>query len=183
MKINEKGFWENQTGEGHAHDTRLAIAIQKLLTKKGYKSLVDFGCGMGQYVKQFTKQGIKCQAYDGNPNTNNLTAGVGQVLDLSQHFELGQVFDCVMSLEVGEHIPDKFESTFLNNITNHACGVVILSWAIPGQDGDGHVNCRSNEYIIQQMLIRGFTFEIDETQKLRRAASLWWFKNSIMVFS
>jgi cyclopropane fatty-acyl-phospholipid synthase-like methyltransferase len=183
MKINEKGFWENPTGEGHAYDSRLAIAIHRLLTKKRYKTLVDFGCGMGSYAKHFTRHGITCQAYDGNPNTEQLTGGIGKVLDLSQHFDLGEVFDCVLSLEVGEHIPANFESTFLNNISNHACGIVILSWAVPGQDGDGHVNCQPNEYIIQQMLIRGFSFDIDETNKLRKASSLWWFKNSIMVFS
>ncbi len=36
MRINDKGFWENPTKEGHAHDSRLAGAIPagKLVTLK-----------------------------------------------------------------------------------------------------------------------------------------------------
>lgn len=186
MKINEKGYWENPTSLGHAHDSRLAGAILKVLRAKGCDTLVDFGCGTGEYARFFAKHRIVTEAYDGNPHTEQLSGGIGKVKDLSQHFDLCKKFKCVMSLEVGEHIPAEFEQTFLNNLTNHCNedegGIIILSWAIPGQDGDGHVNCQTNDYIIHQMQLRGFYLDNTLTNQLRKAASLWWFKNSIMVF-
>jgi hypothetical protein len=87
-----------------------------------------------------------------------------------------------MSLEVGEHIPAEFESIYLDNVAKHAKGLIILSWAVPGQNGDGHVNCQSNEHIIDEMHLRSFTLDEVATKALRNSASLWWFKNTIMVF-
>ena len=184
MRINEKGFWENSTGVGHAYDGRLAYAILMLIRREGVATLVDFGCGKADYVKLFKRHGIYCEAYDGNPHTYELSGGLGSVLDLSEYIDLDEGFDCVMSLEVGEHIPAEFEQTFIGNLCRHAYrpGLIIISWAVPGQDGDGHVNCQPNEYIIEQMLSRGYELDNVATAKLRKAASLWWFKNTIMVF-
>lgn len=182
MKINQKGFWENKTSEGHHHDKRLATAILAMLKKEECKTLVDFGCGMGYYPELFRLAGIYCQAYDGNPNTYALTLGTGRTQDLSVEFDLGEKFDCVLSLEVGEHIPAEFENIYLDNIAKHAKGMIILSWAVPGQNGDGHVNCQTNQYIIDQMHLRAYTLDEVATKALRNSSSLWWFKNTIMVF-
>jgi hypothetical protein len=182
MKINQKGFWENKTAEGHHYDQRLALAIAAILKKEELNTLVDFGCGMAYYTEEFRLAGINCQAYDGNPNTPLLTLGTARTQDLSVEFDLGEKFDCVLSLEVGEHIPAEFESIYLDNVAKHANGLIILSWAVPGQDGDGHVNCQSNEHIIDEMHLRAFTFDEVATKALRNSSTLWWFKNTIMVF-
>lgn len=184
MKINQQGFWENPTKEGHAHDSRLAGAILKMLKARKIETLVDFGCGTGEYARFFRRHNLVVEAYDGNPYTEQLTGGIGQVKDLSQRFNLLKQFGCVMSLEVGEHIPAEFEQAFLDNLIKHSLdgGLIILSWAVPGQDGDGHVNCQTNDYIMQQMQARGYFLENTLTNQLRKAASLWWFKNSLMVF-
>jgi cyclopropane fatty-acyl-phospholipid synthase-like methyltransferase len=182
MKINEKGFWENKTSEGHMHDRRLALAIAAMLQKEKLQNLVDFGCGMNYYTEHFRQAGIICQAYDGNPNTYALTLGTARTQDLSVEFDLGEKFDCVMSLEVGEHIPAEFESIYLDNVCKHANGLIILSWAVPGQDGAGHVNCQTNEHIIDEMHLRSFTLDKVATKAFRNSSTLWWFKNTIMVF-
>jgi hypothetical protein len=59
---------------------------------------------------------------------------------------------------------------------------LILSWAIPGQTGNGHVNLRLNEYIINT--INNYKFKHNEqlSQRLKKSSKLWWFKNTIMVF-
>ena len=184
MRINEKGFWENPTSEGHAFDFKLANAILKVLKKQEVESLVDFGCGKADYVRLFKEHGIYCEAYDGNPNTKELSGGLGSVLDLSEYIDLDEGFDCVMSLEVGEHIPSEFEKTFIDNLCRHCYrpGLIILSWAVPGQVGDGHVNCQPNSYIKEQMRLRGYELNKALTYMLRHHSSLWWFRNTIMVF-
>jgi len=45
---------------------------------------------------------------------------------------------------------------------------VILSWALPGQEGDGHVNCQPNDYIIGQMQKLSFNFDKSTTDDMRR---------------
>lgn len=184
MKINQQGFWENPTKEGHAHDSRLAGAILKVLKARKIDTLVDFGCGTGEYARFFRRHGLVVEAYDGNPYTEQISGGIGQVKDLSQPFNMLKQFGCVISLEVGEHIPAEFEQTFIDNVVKHSIdgGLIILSWAVPGQGGDGHVNCQTNDYIMQQMQQRGFYLENNLTNQLRKASTLRWFKNTLMVF-
>jgi cyclopropane fatty-acyl-phospholipid synthase-like methyltransferase len=184
MIINKQGFWMNPTKEGHAYDSRLAGAILKMLKARKCDTLVDFGCGTGEYARFFRRHGMVVEAYDGNPYTEQLTGGIGHVIDLSQPFDLHKQFKCVMSLEVGEHIPQEHEQLFIDNLVKHSIdgGIIILSWAVPGQSGDGHVNCQTNDYIMQQMQQRGFYLDNTLTNQLRKSASLWWFKNSLMVF-
>ncbi|ROT85492.1 hypothetical protein C7M84_013179 [Penaeus vannamei] len=94
----------------------------------------------------------------------------------------GARFDWVLSLEVGEHIPRAFEGVFMDNLVKHACTGIVLSWAVPGQDGHHHVNTRENEYIKASMAERGLVADEEAERKLRDTASLPWFKNTLMVF-
>jgi cyclopropane fatty-acyl-phospholipid synthase-like methyltransferase len=183
MKINEVGFWETTDQTGHVHDLSIAAALSQYLADKQAKTVVDFGCGLGDYAKAFKADGYKVEAYDGNPNTETLSDGIGKVLDLSKPFYLGKKFDVVMSLEVGEHIPKEFEEQFIDNITKHAKKHLIISWAVVGQGGDGHVNCANNDYIIGQIVDRGFKHNAKDSQTIRDAATnASWFSYTIMVF-
>lgn len=183
MKINENGFWETTDETGHIHDRSISAALCKYLADKQAKTVVDFGCGMGDYAKAFKNDGFKVEAYDGNPNTETLSGGIGKVLDLSKPFYLGKKFDVVLSLEVGEHIPAEFEATFMANITKHAKKHLVISWAVEGQGGSGHVNCKNNDYIIGQIEEVGFKYNPKDSQRIRNAASnASWFSYTIMVF-
>jgi hypothetical protein len=183
FEINEKGFWETNTDIGHVHDKPLCNSLILFLNKNKIKNLVDFGCGMGDYVKAIMNENIICEAYDGNPNTEQLTNGIAKVLDLSKKFNLDKKFDCVLSFEVGEHIPKDYEQIFIDNLCNHSEKFIILSWAIIGQSGDGHVNCQNNDYIISELAKRNFSYEPTASIELRNSVSnAKWFKNTIMIF-
>jgi hypothetical protein len=183
MIINQKGYWETDSSVGHIHDDRLTQALNGFFIKENVKTLVDLGCGMGDYVKFFIANGIVCDAFDGNPNTEALTNGLGKVLDFSSTFDLEKKYDCVLSLEVGEHIPKEYEQIFLDNLIRHTDNLIILSWAIVGQGGSGHVNCQNNDYIINQMDQRGFEYDQLNSSFLRTQwSSAPWFNNTIMVF-
>jgi tryptophanyl-tRNA synthetase len=75
------------------------------------------------------------------------------------------LYDWVISLEVAEHIPSKYESIYLDNLFRHANEGIILSWAVPGQNGMSHINTRPLSYVIQVMSENGF--ERDETSSTR----------------
>jgi hypothetical protein len=183
FKINTKGYWESDTSCGHHFDEGINNSILFLIEKFGITNVIDFGCGMGDYIKRIMDLGCECQAYDGNPNTPLLTNGIGKVLDFTEKFDLNKKFDLVISLEVGEHIPKEYENIFINNICNHSHNYIIISWAIIGQGGDGHVNCQNNDYIINEITKRGFKYDLKNTKLLRdNATTAWWFKNTIMVF-
>jgi cyclopropane fatty-acyl-phospholipid synthase-like methyltransferase len=181
--ISDRGYW---TGEEdicqHSFDTTLAQRLLLFFEEEKPLTIVDLGCGLGDYVKFFCDSGLACDGFDGNPNTPELTEGKCKVLDLSTPIRFKERYDWVLSLEVGEHLPKKYEDIFIKNLHhNNKCGVV-LSWATKGQTGHGHFNEQGNKYIKNRFSELGYINDIGCENQLRRCASLPWFKNTIMVF-
>jgi cyclopropane fatty-acyl-phospholipid synthase-like methyltransferase len=176
--IAPTGAWLTEV-DFHLHDDVLAIELGKFF--KG-KSVMDFGCGMGFYVRLLRFLGVECDGCDGNPNTAKLTLNQCCVRDLAEPFDLGRRYDWALSLEVGEHIPQWFEATFLANLCRHNREGIVLSWAVPGQGGRGHVNERDNDYIKRSLGSRGYENDLNAEFGLRSQSYLPWFKNTIMVF-
>jgi hypothetical protein len=183
FEINERGFWETETTKGHMHDSTLCEGIIKYFTDNGINKVYDFGCGKGSYSRIFDEKGFDVKAFDGNPNTEKITKGIGSVRDLSVPVDLGDPADCLMTLEVGEHIPKDFESIFIDNICRNTNSKVLMSWATVGQSGDGHVNCQNNDYIIDEMNNRGFDYDKEASLELRKTAKLYWFRKTLMIFN
>ena len=183
MSIHANGYWEGlEASCQHVYDSNLGDSLTSFFKNENVKSLVDFGCGMGNYVKTFQKNNINAIGFDGNPNTPELTNNLCKVLDLSVPKTFDEPFDWVMSLEVGEHLPQKFEDIFIHNLhNNNKCGIV-LSWAVKGQGGHGHFNEQNNDYIKSKICELGYSNDINSENELRRHSTLSWFKNTIMVF-
>ncbi len=186
--IDSNGFWKHDSFQGHVYDNGLAQGIEHILPYLRIKTAIDFGCGPGWYVKLFHNFGIEMQGYDGNPMVENMSSHFFnngfycQCVDLSEEVEAEEQVDLVLCLEVGEHIPAKYEKTFIRNLTRNSGHYILLSWAIPGQNGDGHINCRNNGYIIERLKLDGFYLNVPITNLLRANASCTWFKNTILFF-
>ena len=177
MKYTSKtGFFTGDSRAGHCYDKHLAKALLPFLQG----SVIDIGCGGGEYVKFFTEQGIEIQGVDGNPHTNSFNS-MCRVVDLSDRISLG-CFNQVISLEVGEQIPSKYEDNFIWNIANQGAEELFISWAIPGQGGIGHVNCRTNTHVRRVLFKYGYSRNQEVEELLREKATLPWFKNTLMSF-
>ena len=184
MKINERGYWENPTQEGHGVDLGLARGLVQFFNKVESSSVIDIGCGNGFYTNYLLEHDIFCRGYDGNPFTKEITDGLCSVADFSKPVRLG-LYDWVLSLEVGEHIPVEYEDVFVDNLKQHAYSGIVLSWSIPEYGGDGHVNPRNNDYIINKM--KPFVYNRKYTTFLRDFPAnypnpCYWFKETLMVF-
>ena len=185
--IAPTGFWtfEGQRFEQeHVYDQKLSAALVQLAKKLKITKSYDFGCGPGLYVKNFQEHGIDARGFDGNPTT--ATIENCSVQDLTEDFQLEPV-DFLLCLEVCEHVPKEFEDRLLSTITRHVNvgGKLILSWAVVGQCGTGHVNCQNNDYVIEKFKSLGYVFDSEESQELRRniSGNAPWFLNTILVFS
>lgn len=177
--IDEHGCWGENEKDLHVFDKKLMSALYLLY--KNINSIIDIGCGDGTYTRIFNELGINCKGFDGNPYTGALTRGQCFTKDFSAPINIGP-FDLVLSLEVGEHIPKKYEQIFLDNLVNASKKYICLSWALPGQWGTGHCNPQTNEYIINELEKRSFNYDLVSTLQLREIAKLNWFKKTIMCF-
>lgn len=174
MEISNTGFWIGDATIQHKHDPQLADALAKLFKNS---TVYDLGCGEGKYVKHFnSKKDIVAYGIDGNPNTKYANCFVH---DLTNPIGLNKM-NWVLSLEVGEHIPKELMNQYIENLKNLSEDGIVLSWAVLGQGGDGHVNELPNEDVIA--LFPEYDYDIETSLYLRSKATLWWFKNTIMVF-
>ena len=115
--------------------------------------------------------GLTARGYDGNPFTGEISEGDCEWADLSTNIthrkdmNVGKNIlpgNVSVSIEVGEHLPVKFEQQFLDNVVYAGPSMVIMSWHARNestpegvQEGDGHFNERPHEYIEEQMRNRG----------------------------
>ena len=182
MKILDNGIWDDEKPDDHFFDEKLSKSILSFFKSENTKTLVDLGCGDGKYTRFFNENNIETQGYDGNPHTPSITDGLCKVLDLSTPHILNPRYDWVLSLEVGEHIPKKFESIYIDNLVNNCKFGLILSWAVVGQAGTGHVNCQNNDYVVERLHETGLKHVEELGAQFRADAQISWFKNTIMVF-
>jgi len=178
----ETGIWNLETAKKrHRYDPELAKYIATMY--KSVKSVADLGCGKGDYCKYLKEKGIPIvHGYEGTPNIQEIAVYNDiMTLDLTKRRWVEIYYDLVISLEVGEHIPKKYEQVFINNVSEFAKSNLILSWGIPGQGGTGHFNEQPNEYVIAEFIKRGFRLERKKTKFLRKAAERKWFKGSLLV--
>jgi hypothetical protein len=179
LRIHPRGYWLSPDPNHHCFDESIAFGVASLLNPG--QTLVDLGCGDGKYVSYFRERGIFACGVDGNPHTPELSSGVCSVWDITQPL-LAMQASWVICLEVGEHIPPLLEHHVFENISRVGTQGAVVSWAVPGQGGHGHVNCQPNQYVLQQMA--GWRFEFDDAASadLRQAAKLPWFRDTLMVF-
>ena len=182
-ETHPNGYWMGEgVQEFHYFDRSLADELVFFFEREKVKIVADFGCGMGDYVKFLNEHRITCEGFDGHPDTEKITGGFASVIDLSETFNLGRKFDWVLSLEVGEHIPKSSENAFIENIVRHAKNGIILSWAIPGQGGHGHLNEQTNESIKMTMSRYGYSNDLQSERLFRLVSHLPWLQNTLMVF-
>lgn len=181
MEINERGYWEGVDLSKHQFDLMLAQSIIHLVIRENWTNVIDIGCGLGYYTATFNSNGIPCRGYDGNPNTPDTSHNECEVVDFSEPVSLYPM-DMVLSLEVGEHIPEKYEKVFIENLIKHANKTIILSWAVMHQGGFGHVNCQNNDHVIKAIEYYDFKYDPIYSEFLRIRSTKSWFKETIMVF-
>ena len=129
--------------------------MSKLLSDK---TVASFGDGPVVYKREIDKLGqVKLyDAFDGAPYCEEMSHGRVRFMDLSiPQYDILQ-YDWIISLEVAEHIPEKYEAVYLDNILRHAKEGIILSWAVPGQGGLSHINNKPIEYVSKVMRENGF---------------------------
>ena len=183
--ISDTGYWNisgTEFTKEHIYDSRLSDAIIAIAKSKSIKQTYDFGSGHGEYTANFIASNINCIGFDGNPITSTIPNC--KVQDLTDRNWQREPVDFLLCLEVCEHVPKEYELALIDSIVRHLNhgGTVILSWAIPGQGGLGHVNCQTNEYVIKLFQKRGFVYNKEESDFLRKHSVEPWFNNTILVF-
>ena len=183
-EIAETGYWNGETAHiHHVHSKELSEWICEFLKEDKAKITYDFGCGLGNYLKDLQEKGFSnLIGYEADPSKKKVFEPIISK-DLTIPFVL-PIGGNVISLEVGEHIPKKYQDIYLDNVTKGCNGYLIISWAIKGQAGFGHVNCLDNHEIIPEIEKRGFKYLEKDSMSARSVIkdNAAWFRNTILIF-
>lgn len=106
-------------------------------------SVVDVGCGIGTWLRQFEKNGVTdVLGLDGEwvkPEQMLLKHEQFKVANLELEYAPDRRFDMAISLEVAEHIAPFAAEKFIEQLVSLS-DIILFSAAIPHQGGSCHVN-------------------------------------------
>jgi hypothetical protein len=183
-KTSDTGFWTDDQRKTHITSQKLKEKLLTFYKKNNANHVLDFGCGDGSYVKFLRRHGFDAFGIDRNTTLigNNFYIDG----DLSESLDLKTMADYSQSFEVGEHIPFDKMGIFIDNICNHSRKGVIISWALEGQGGDGHINEQENSVIINEFRKRNFKYDKKASHYFKNdfyGKNFLYFSDSIMVFT
>lgn len=133
------------------------------------KSIIDIGASIGRYFPYFEEAGYNVSGIDGSVGIEKITNGRVSHFDLtSPHVhDLHSVADWGLFIEVGEHIPKKFEDTVIDNVCQMPREGLIIAWANENAIGRDHVNCHDENYVVEQFSRWGWVVDNNLTAKAR----------------
>ena len=152
-------------------------------------SVVDYGCGVGWVLFYLNKHGVAdLRGYEPNHAMEgiidlNVLENV-KFESLTDQITPGRQFDLAMSLEVAEHIDQKYSGVAVENICRSAKRV-MFSAAPPGQGGVGHINEQPFKYWQKLFADNGFALNDSLTKKVRsylkEKNSIRWYHENIRI--
>ena len=151
-------------------------------------SVIDFGCGSGIWIK-IAKEifHAKVLGVDQHPYSDIdmfIDSCEYCLHDLETPLPAKQKYDLAISVEVAEHITEKYADIFINSLCDHS-DVILFSAAIPMQGGTGHVNEQPCSYWADKFKQHGYS-ALDWLRPAlwnSRNVEIWYRNNSILYVS
>lgn len=166
-----------------------SIVVPHILEIIRPKSVLDIGCGYGNWLKVFKNSGAKeVLGVDGDyvekeKRRRFISDEEFFPYDLTKELNLGRKFDLAISLEVAEHIPASSADAFVKSLVNHS-DTIVFSAAIPNQGGQNHFNEQPLGYWIKKFQSHGYHFYDPIRSAIWDEKDLFaWYKQNMILFS
>lgn len=139
-----------------------------MISRFALNSVLDLGCGRGYSSAYFYRKGLHVLAVDGLPENIEHSVFPALQVDLTQSSVNCKV-DLVHCQEVVEHIEEKYLDNLIRSL---ACGkIILMTHAVPGQEGYHHVNLQPTEYWINNLASYNCHVLEEDTTRVRAIAS------------
>lgn len=177
-----KTFYEEMSESSNSSARILVPLLQKMLK---FESVIDIGCGDGQFVAEFMRNGIsRIKGVEGSwilDALHDKNASWLIVADLTDELIYETRFDLAICLEVAEHLDEKYSDVLVKNLVN-ASDLIFFSAAIPGQGGTNHVNLQYPDYWAAKFAKFGYFLEWDPRNLLgeMRGVAPWYQQNCLL---
>jgi SAM-dependent methyltransferase len=158
------------------------IVVPVLMELFQPKSILDVGCGTGEWLSAFREHGVAdVLGVDGawtEGAPRELPDSCFRQHDLRQPLKLDRPFDLAVCLEVAEHLPPEAAQPLVESLTRLA-PIVLFSAAIPCQGGDGHINEKWPSFWSDLFASHGYRCPIDLRSRFwaNDAIEFWYRQN------
>ena len=136
----------------------MSVEVGELFAKQyKFKSIVDYGCGIGSYLQGCYEMGVDIKGYEISESAKEFTEPcIRPFIEYMDFLTIApEKYEVCMCIEVAEHV-DPENSKQLVKILTMTSDFIVFSAAPPGQDGTGHINCQEPEYWIDLFKKKGF---------------------------
>jgi hypothetical protein len=178
--------WHASHAEGVSSSAEIIVPLVMGLV--GPQSVVDVGCGRGDWLAEFGRRGVpEIHGFDGpwvRQSELAIDAGNFTAADLSKPKTVAlPSADLVMSLEVAEHLPASVAGEFVALLASQAPRAVLFSGAIPGQHGTGHVNPQWPDYWAELFAAHGYQpFDVIRPNCWGHPAVEYYYQQNILLY-
>lgn len=150
------------------------------------KSVVDFGCGTGSWLRAAHDLGAtRVTGLDGpwiskpllvDPSIELITT------ELDKSAPVTATYDLAMSVEVAEHLPASRADSFVRDICA-AAPRVLFGGAVPGQGGTSHINEQWQSYWADRFEQNGYLpVDVIRPQLARNQRVNTWYRNNTLLY-
>jgi hypothetical protein len=174
-------------GHDDASYRSASVILPLVLEQKKIRSIVDFGCGLGNWLKVAAERGITDSlGLEGewvDKDDVHIPKERFRHVDLAKPINLHRQFDLAICLEVAEHLPAGCADNLIDSITG-AAPLVLFSAAIPWQGGAGHINEQWQDYWVGLFAKRNFAV-VDSVRPAvwNDPRVSWWLQQNVILFS
>jgi len=153
---------------------------------KNVDSVVDFGCGVGVWLKAFKENGVNnVLGLDGewvNKKYLEIDNKEFQEVDFENPISLNNSFSLAISLEVAEHITPENSDSFIHSIVKSS-DIVLFSAAIPGQLGVNHCNEQWQSYWVEKFKKENYEV-VDVIRPIiwKDESVPFWYRQNIFLY-
>jgi len=166
--------------------------------KYNCKTMIDIGCGPGWQSLLAYELGYKdVYGIDGDWNVlpksdkhvkflcHDFTKGLVPLINSDHYYEVsGEIInhDLGWTVEFLEHVEEQYQENYMKTL--QTCKYVIMTHAVPGQDGHHHVNCQESDYWIDVFNQYEFDYLPELTNEIREVSTMQkpFIKRTGMVF-
>ncbi len=157
-----------------------------LLTLLEPRSVADFGCGRGAWLKVFAEKGVgQVIGYDGPWNSQDKMIDPRiqfRPIDLQRPFA-GERVDLAMSLEVAEHLAPEAAATFIDSLVA-ASDCVMFAAAFSQQGGTNHINEQPHSYWGRKFADAGYdAFDAFRPRFWDNGSVCFWYRQNTFLYA